>query len=322
MSCKNTYPLYNKQGRLIGFSACGECPTCRLKRSAELSFYSYCASQDAYNQGLSNYFYTLTYTDYHLPVNEVGVPTVSLKDLVLFKKRFFETYNRHFKNIKPKVLITNEYGGQTNRPHLHMILYGVPDKYTSEIVYSAWQHQGEIDFGPLKSGGSYYLTKYCSTTPTRETLKILYDDSGIERPKLTHSPFFSSETLNNIINQSLDNNLCHNLNGFPQPLPSYIRRKVDPLGVMFNKYAYLHQFQVRLRNLGMSENDYNDMLYRKYLVRCRQQGIPVIDNRFEKKTFDYYQKNVPSTLADCTSALDTLNYYKSMQKKLLEDKYE
>lgn len=318
MSCRNTYPLYNKRGKFIGMSSCGECPYCRLKRSSELSFYSYCATMDGYRFGLSNYFYTLTYTDYHLPVNEQGIPTVSMRDLVLFKKSFFEKWNRHFKNIKPKILCTTEYGGVTNRPHIHFLLFGVPDKYTSEVVYESWKNQGEIDFGILQAGGSYYLTKYCSTTPTREVQKLLYDDNQIERPHLSHSPFSDSRTLREIISTSLDHNLCHNLNGYPSPLPVYIRRKVDPFGVMFDKYKYLQDFKNRLKNLGMNEREYNDMLYRRYVIRCQKQGIPVIDeSRKVRRDFVAYQKQIPTALASNSSALDVMHYYQAVQKDLV-----
>lgn len=280
MSCPNGYPLYNKQGRMIGMSSCGECPICRLKRSMELTFYSTCQAIDSYKKGRTCQFFTLTYSDGSLPLSENGVPTVLFSDFQKFKKRFNKSYNKHFTPDKRyKVLGTTEYGGITNRPHIHYILYDIPDDYrVLDMIYDAWNYRGQIDSGSLQAGGAFYLSEYCSAMPTREALKKLYDDNGIERPHLSHSYNLGGQYLQGLIKKSLDNNLCVDSAGMPVPLPSYIRRKIDPLGVRFNKFAFLDKRNRELKRRGLTEKDDMAIKYRCYLDRCHKQGIPVLDD--------------------------------------------
>lgn len=280
MSCLNPYPLYNKNGRLVAFSACGECALCRLKRSQELCFYSTCEAIDSYKRNLSCYFFTLTYTEPNMPISELSsLPTVVFSDYQKFKKRFNKLCDKHLKGFKYKTLGTTEYGGKTNRPHIHFILYGVPSSQVMiDFVYDAWNKRGNIDFGALQAGGSFYLTEYCSSAPTREAAKILYDDKAIERPHLSHSFHLGGQYLDGVIKKALKNNLCVDVNGIPQPLPSYLRRKLDPLGVKFNKYTFLEQKRIKLKNLGMTDKEYTGMLYRNYVNRCHKQGIPILDD--------------------------------------------
>ena len=280
MSCPNGYPLYNKQGRQIGMSSCGECPICRLKRSMELTFYSTCQAIDSYKKGRVCKFYTLTYSDGAVPLNFNGVPTVLFSDFQKFKKRFNKSYNKHFTSDKRyKILGTTEYGGHTLRPHIHFILYDSPDDYrVEEMIYDAWDSRGQIDSGPLAAGGAYYLSEYCSALPSRESLRKLYDDNNVERPALSHSHHIGGQYLDGLIKKSLDNNLCVNSAGMPVPLPSYIRRKIDPLGMKFNKFEFLARRNRELKRRGLTEKDDMQIKYRTYLNRCHKQGIPVLDD--------------------------------------------
>lgn len=280
MSCPNGYPLYNKNGRRIGFSSCGDCPICRLKRSMELTFYSTCQSIDSYKKGRVCKFYTLTYSDGSLPLNDKGVPTVLFSDFQKFKKRFNKNYFKHFTSDKKyKVLGTTEYGGVTNRPHIHFIIYDSPDNYRVEdMIYDSWDSRGQIDAGPLQAGGAYYLSEYCSSLPSREGLKALYDDNGIERPHLSHSYSLGGQYLEGLVRKSLDNNMCVNLNGVDVPLPGYIRRKYDPYGVLFNKKKFWRDHLRDLNRRGLTEKDDMQIKIRSYVNKCHKLGIPILDD--------------------------------------------
>jgi hypothetical protein len=280
MSCPNGYPLYNKNGRFIGMSSCGECPICRLKRSMELTFYSTCQAIDSYKKGRFCKFYTLTYSDGCLPLNRNGVPTVLFSDFQKFKKRFNKSYSKHFTSDKRyKVLGTTEYGDDSNRPHMHFLLYDVPDDYRVEdMIYDAWDYRGNIQSGPLRAGGAYYLSSYCSCMPSREALSKLYDENEIERPVLSHSFNLGGQYLDGIIRKALDNNMCTDINGHPVPLPGYIRRKYDPYGVRFNKMVFLRARERDLQRRGLTELEDMRLKYRSYLDRCHKHHIPVLDD--------------------------------------------
>lgn len=318
MSCMNPYPLYNKNGRLIAFSACGECALCRLKRSQELCFYSSCEAIDSYKRGMSCFFFTLTYTESNMPISTVSsLPTVLFSDFQKFKKRFNKLWSKNIP-VKYKCLGTTEYGGKTNRPHIHFILYGVPSSsLVIDFVYDSWNHRGNIDFGPLQAGGSFYLTEYCSASPTREGARILYDENGIERPHLSHSFNLGSQYLQGVIKKALDNNLCVDINGVPQPLPSYLRRKIDPLGVRFNKYRFFEDKKRRLEKIGLTEKQYTQMLYKKYINRCHTQGIPVLDDSHSGIFLPVKRYDDPSS-KNFKKRYD-MNEYRSYAYKVLSD---
>ncbi|UPW41881.1 replication initiator protein [Peromfec virus RodF5_3] len=314
MSCLKPYPLYNKNGRLIGFSACGDCALCRLKRSQELCFYSACQAIDDYKHGFSPRFLTLTYTDMKLPISEVShVPTTRFKDFQDYKKRVQIRFarERSLKRFNLKFLGTTEYGGLTQRPHLHCIVFGFPPTALAEdILIDSWQRQGEVDVGPLQAGGSYYLTSYCSSSPTRAVAAELYDGNSIERPHLSHSNSLGGSYLDGLVLSAMNHNMCVNLNGIPSPLPSYVRRKYDPLKVRFNKFQWLRERRIRLKNLGYTEEEWKDLQYRRYLNRARKDYTPVFD---ENQKAIYMPKisldSVPKSLSECHSAKDLMLYH-------------
>lgn len=110
---------------------CGKCGECRkahfngwyqrLKTEAE---YSYSAS-----------FITLTYDDKHLP-DRNGVPTLVKAHFQNFMKRLRLNYPPEY---RIKYYAVGEYGGQTQRPHYHAIIFNHEEK----DIQKAWTESGE-----------------------------------------------------------------------------------------------------------------------------------------------------------------------------------
>lgn len=108
---------YSKLGMPQIGIPCGKCIGCRLDYSrnwadrmlAEASLYK------------SNYFLTLTYDNEHLPEKRYGSPIHSLdkRDAQLFMKRL----RKALPDQKIRFFCAGEYGSNTMRPHMHLILF-------------------------------------------------------------------------------------------------------------------------------------------------------------------------------------------------------
>lgn len=112
---------------------CGKCIGCRLEYSRQWA--NRCMLELQYHE--SAYFVTLTYDDYHLPINyypdsETGeaMPSQTLRkrDLQLFFKRLRKKFGEGI-----RFFAAGEYGSETLRPHYHAIIFGL--KLDDLVVY-------------------------------------------------------------------------------------------------------------------------------------------------------------------------------------------
>lgn len=105
---------------------CGKCATCSARRASAWSFR---LMQEAKNAS-SALFVTLTYNTEHVPISKNRFMTLNKRDLQLFFKKLRKRSGS--KNIK--YYAVGEYGGNTKRPHYHVILFNA--KY--EDIEYAW----------------------------------------------------------------------------------------------------------------------------------------------------------------------------------------
>lgn len=104
-----SYQSYlDKYGDSLIALPCGKCEGCILARRKMWSLRCYCES--LYHQ--ENCFITLTYDDYHVPKK--------------LNKSHFQEFIKGLRNagVKCRYYGCGEYGGQTGRPHYHIILFG------------------------------------------------------------------------------------------------------------------------------------------------------------------------------------------------------
>lgn len=185
---------------------CGKCAGCRIDKSREWA--NRCMLELQYHD--SAYFVTLTYNDQHVPKSAYGssdtgeaIPALSLckKDFQLFMKRLRE----RCKDDKIRFFGCGEYGGQTFRPHYHVILFGlhlddlVPfsgtDRgymyYLSDTIQKAWSvydpdTQSFDPMGHVLVGNVTWET--CAYTARYVMKKLdgpagqLYTDFNVEKP--------------------------------------------------------------------------------------------------------------------------------------------
>lgn len=134
---------------------CGQCTNCRLSRSRDWAIR--CSLEASMHE--FNYFVTLTYNDTHLPRGEfvdfngdIWESNLNRRHIQLFIKSLREYERTHFNNTGIKVFYCGEYGGQTGRPHFHLIVFGaseIPDltffekrgsyKYYKSVLYEKYQ---------------------------------------------------------------------------------------------------------------------------------------------------------------------------------------
>lgn len=125
-----------------------------MKRRA--SGWSFRLSQQA-KTSLKSMFVTLTYNTENVPISKKGYMDLDKTDVQKFMKRL-----RKLSYEKIKYYACGEYGGKTNRPHYHIILFNA----TSEQVEKAWaldnKPLGAIHIGDVTPASIGYTLKYIS----------------------------------------------------------------------------------------------------------------------------------------------------------------
>lgn len=146
MQCTRTW--INREGQEL---PCGYCPDCRQKRVATWSMRL--IKEDRYAN--SSHFITLTYDTIHVPLSANGHLNLSKRDCQLFFKRLRKAQAPGSEPIR--YYLCGEYGGQTNRPHYHIILFNADP----ETVSPAWG-LGSVHFGKAENASVSYTLKYIS----------------------------------------------------------------------------------------------------------------------------------------------------------------
>lgn len=133
---------------------CGKCPDCKGRKTSGWSFRL--MQQDRI--AMSSQFVTLTYDTDHVPITRNGFMSLQKRDLQLFFKRL-----RKLQSADPasasmpgiKYYAVGEYGGKTNRPHYHIILFNA----ILDLIPRAWQ-LGTIHYGKVSGASVGYTLKY------------------------------------------------------------------------------------------------------------------------------------------------------------------
>ena len=127
---------------------CGKCPECRKRR---ISGWSFRLLQES-KRSTSAHFVTLTYNTETVPITPKGYMNLQKRDVQLFMKRL-----RKLSTNKLKYYLCGEYGGTSNRPHYHVILFNAQIADIEKTWCLGNTHYGEVEGASIG-----YTLKYMS----------------------------------------------------------------------------------------------------------------------------------------------------------------
>lgn len=123
---------------------CGKCNFCLMSRRADWTFR---ISQEAKLHYYSD-FLTFTYDDECLPADR----SLKKEHVQLMMKRLRKAIYPQ----RVRYYLVGEYGTETQRPHYHVILFGLDPKFDLQTVWS----YGHVDRRKVEMGSIHYVTKY------------------------------------------------------------------------------------------------------------------------------------------------------------------
>lgn len=151
-------PYYKKDNISQEYMAlpCGKCPQCLMRRAQGWIFRM---EQEA-KRADSALFLTLTYNTDDVPITKNGYMTLDKTHIQKYLKRIRFSYHKRGIKSTIKYYCAGEYGGKTNRPHYHIILFNV-DEATAAYEWRL----GNIHFGTAEGASISYTTKYIMKQP-------------------------------------------------------------------------------------------------------------------------------------------------------------
>lgn len=154
---------------------CGRCAKCTSRR---VSAWSFRLMQED-KRSTSSLFITLTYANEHVPISPKGYMSLSetiYQDRIakrgknkglLIKAQLDSHLQSFFKRLRKaqfgnaggniRYYAAGEYGGKTNRPHYHAIIFNA----RIELIQDAWQY-GSVHYGDVNEASVGYTLKYIS----------------------------------------------------------------------------------------------------------------------------------------------------------------
>jgi len=226
---------------------CGKCAACLKSRRDDWSvrLIEECKSH------MDVSFVTLTYADGKL--NFIGsVPTVSKLDIQLFFKKLR-------KYVKCRYYCVSEYGPNTNRPHYHIILFGV-SKEKHKIIQQCWSNGNimidDINIQRIRYVAKYHVNKGTFPVGASPPFALMSRKPGLGSNYLSKMKDYHSESITRSFYQ---------LNSKKVHLPRFYREK-------------LYSKEQRLIIASM----FNDTTYSEKTIKEFNENYPN-DNYFQHK---------------------------------------
>lgn len=272
------------------------CRKCHLCLSKEASSWAFRVEQEAIN---SNYVYNvlLTYNPESVPLID-GQMTLDKQHLSAFMKRLRDRLYRKWQ-ARLRFFSAGEYGGNTNRPHYHMIIFSDKDlraladgkRYNLSSVFKefteAWsfgnvsvsRYNGEV--------GKFtrYMTQYLFILDDKRYGKIRKPFRHMSRRPAIGASWLDNPDNKRIIRKMIDTdkyevyrgNIVDKTTGKERalytPLPSYYRKKIQPIDkqeAQKNKF-YQHGIDYAEYKHYLFENGKSEE-FRKQCERARELG--------------------------------------------------
>lgn len=161
---------------------CGKCSACKSSKRMEWYVRAYYEYLDTVNSGGFVYYLTLTYNNKSLPKFKLNdntfIACFNSLDIRNYIKRVRMTCMR---NLDPdfefKFFLTSEYGGNTHRPHYHVLFFvkNATYKYRFKGIarrqwFQGFTAPGKLNNGEVNSPGALrYVAKYVCKDITTDT---------------------------------------------------------------------------------------------------------------------------------------------------------
>ena len=127
--------LFYGRYRKIEYIPCGKCISCQLSYSRDKATQIMMHKEYGYNGGKypdgTCWFLTVTYSDEYLKTTKVvNTETGEINEGISLSKedhqKFIKRLRKAYPEIKIQYVLAGEYGSKTQRPHYHLIIYGLP----------------------------------------------------------------------------------------------------------------------------------------------------------------------------------------------------
>lgn len=248
MSC--IYSSYSVQikdfrGNLVPLR-CGKCFTCRLLMQSDLVNRMFCA----YSCYSTSAFVTFTYNDDNLRFKEgFRYPTLSKDDL----HKYLDNIKHQLKNrnIEYEYFACGEYGDSFQRPHYHILFFGLDYQLFQKYFEKTWKY-GTVKVLPCDSSSFRYVTKYLTKQDSRSDSE--YFDLGRIPPFFKYSRGLGSKVYVRYTDEITKNGYF-----------SFKGKKIYVNTYYFNKYSYRNQ---------------DTLLRRQLMIEDREREISCIANNF------------------------------------------
>lgn len=158
--------------------SCGQCMACRINRQRQWV----ARLMLEYAEHLEASFLTLTYANEHLPCMPDGRGTLNPEHLQLWLKRLRKQLGRD----RIRYFAVGEYGGRTQRPHYHVIVFGVGPALLEELAGKTWKY-GFIKADELNAERMAYTAQYCLKKMTKKE-DIRLDGREPEFSRMSRNP--------------------------------------------------------------------------------------------------------------------------------------
>lgn len=211
MKCVRPVWLQDKSTGGFMYVPCGHCLPCRMDKASEWSVRILHEAREWDKRC----FLTLTYDDEHLPKNG----SLEKKAVSSFIKKLRKNFTTPI-----KFFACGEYGEKNQRPHYHLILFGV-DSSSYSVLQLCWPN-GFISVGDFSFQRARYVAGYA--------VKKLYAGNADYYKSRGKIPEFSLQSRRPgigyrymSINASRLREQGHvKIQGCPRPLPRYYRDRI------------------------------------------------------------------------------------------------
>lgn len=200
----------------------------------------------------SSIFVTLTYADEYLPENA----SLKKRDLQLFMKRLRKSLGKR----KIRYYACGEYGDETQRPHYHLIIFGMSlcDDDKLKIIQSWPYTRWEVNqirkkaFGIAEKESIQYVAKYIHKQLSGELADEIYIKTGREIPFKILSLGIGKEYADK--NKKQMNDLGYiTINGVKQSIPRYYINRLQLDVDKFKEKAIEKEQSVVEAHTGLSD---------------------------------------------------------------------